>query len=209
MSGASRLRGEEGITLVELLVVTLLMAVIGGIVLTGVVSAHRVTRHTESRVQALTAIHHTMIGVGRHVRAADSRDAVNTALIAASPERLETDVLRGTRRIRYTYTLSAGRLIERRRVWDATASLTSTPTSDRSRTLMAGLVNGASQPLFSYRASDGSCVTGCTNSTGAYVGGPAPAAALAEIVEVGLRVRRDVGQGPPIEVVTRVVLRNA
>lgn len=203
------MREETGASLVELMVVGVLLAIVGGIVLTGVVSAHRVARHAESRVQAVTAIHSTLANVSRQVRAADSRDTADTALAAASPDSVEADVFRGGLRIRYTFTLADGALVERRREWDATADSTSSPNNDVTRTLMTDLVNSGDPPLFAYHTADGSCVTGCLDESGTYVDGPASSAALADIAEVRLAVRRDVGQGPPIEVLTRVVLRNA
>lgn len=204
-----RLRDESGVSLVELMVVTMLLTIVGGIVVTGVISAHRVSRHAESRVQAVTDIHSVLANVSRQVRAADSRDTVDTALAAASPESVETDVFRDGLRLRYTFTLADGALTERRRVWDAEADVTTTPDADVTRTLMGGLVNTGEQPLFAYYAADGSCITGCVDGSGAYVGGPASVDAMADIAEVRLSVRRDVGEGSPIEVTTRVVLRNA
>lgn len=210
-TGRLRVGGEAGVGVIELMVVTGLLTIVGSIVLTGVLSAHRVTRHAEERVSAVTTIHQTLATVGREVRAADSHSAtVNSALRSAAPESLETDVFRDGTRIRYTYTLAGGSLTERRRVWPESASPGITaPTSDTTGTLIAGLVNAAPEPLFSYRTADGSCITGCRNTLGTYIGTAATASALPEIAEVGLTVRRAVADGPPIEVETRVVLRNA
>lgn len=204
-------------TLVELMVVVVLLLVTGGIVTTGVLSAHGVTRHADARVEALTTIHQAVARVGREIRAADSRDATsatlrNAALRAASPAGLETDVLRGEplKRVRFTYAVVDGALTERRRVWAAGADpAIQAPESDTTRTLLRELVTDGQRPLFAYRASDGSCLAGCTDAGGTYIATAVPDADLDEIAEVHLSVRRALGEGrPPIEVATRVTLRN-
>lgn len=209
----ARCHGEAGVTLVELMVVSALLLVTGGIVTTGVLSAHRVTRHAESRIQAVTSIHQAVAGVSREIRAADSRDLTAGALGAASPTRLETDVLRGDpgQRMRFTYTVADGALTERRRTWAAGADVTNDPpASDVSRTLLTDLVTDGPRPLFGYHTADGSCLTGCTDEFGVFVDGAVPEDDLSRIAEVRLTVRRTLGDGrSPIEVVTRITLRNA
>lgn len=208
----ARSRDDRGVSLVELMVVTVLLVVVGGIVVSGVVSAHGVARHAESRVQALTAIHQAVAGVTREIRAADSRDLTDAPLGAASPSSLETDVFRGdpVQRMRLTYTVTDGVLTERRRVWAPGAAVSDPPESAANRTLLTGLVTGGGLPLFAYHAADGSCITGCTNDSGTYVGTAVPTAALDEVAQVRLRVRRALDGGrSPIEVFTRVALRNA
>lgn len=211
MDLGTRWRDDTGVTLVELMVVCALLLVAGGIVTTGVLSAHGVTRHADTRVEALTTIHQATARVAREVRAADSRDTADAALLSASPTALETDVFRGDpqQRIRVTYTVSDGTLTERRRTWAAGADDTSPPDSDVTRSLLTSLVTDGQRPLFAYRAADGSCISGCTDASGSYIGTAVPAAALEDITEVHLTVRRGLGDGrTPIEVVTRVALRN-
>lgn len=205
---------EQGFNLIELMVVTALLLVVGGIVTTGVLSAHGVTRHADARVEALTTIHQAAARVGREIRAADSRDTTvpSAALRAASPAGLETDVFRGDpqRRIRFTYTVTGGELIERRRTWAPGADAVAAPETDVTTTLLTGLVTDGGQPLFAYHAADGACLTGCADPSGAYVGTALPAADLERVSEVHLQVRRSIGDDQsPIEVVTRVTLRNA
>lgn len=212
MPFAARCRDEAGTTLVELMVVSALLLIAGGIVTTGVLSAHRVTRHTEARVQAVTSIHQAVAGVGREIRAADSRDVTDAALGHASPESLETDVFRGDpqQRMRLTYTVAGGALTERRRTWAAGAHLADLPVSDVSRTLLTALVTDGERPLFAYRAADGACITGCTDDSGAFIGMAVPEADLDQVAVVHLTVRRALAEEQtPIEVVTKVVLRNA
>lgn len=213
-----RLSAQGGVTLVELMVVAGLLAVTGTIVASGLVSAMQVTRHAESRVQALTDIHNTIANVSREVRAADSRGDFRpgtereAALLAASPELLETDVRRDGARIRLTYTVAGGVLTERQRVWnDVTADPSSTtPASDRTRVLIDDLENTSALPVFAYRRGDGACVTGCTAPDSTLLTGGVTGGELESIREVTLTIRRGLGEGrQPLDVVTRVLLRNA
>ncbi|MEX2618639.1 MAG: hypothetical protein WD250_00310 [Egibacteraceae bacterium] len=199
-------------SLVELMVAAVLLLVVGTIVATGVVSAHEVTRHTESRITALTAIHQAVAGVSREIRAGDSRDITGAALGAASPSSLETDVFRGdpVQRMRLTFTVTDGVLTERRRVWAAGADPADAPVSDVTRTLLTEIVTDGTQPLFAYYAADGSCITGCTDGSGTFISTAVLEAALDQVAEVHLTVRHALEGGrSPIEVATRVTLRNA
>lgn len=213
-----RLASSDGATLVELLVVTLLLGIIGSIVAGGVISGLQVSRHAEGRVQALTAIHSTLAGMSREIRAADSRSTLrpaavhDAALLAAAPARLETDVLRDSTRVRFTYELDGGVLRQRRRVWsDPSADPAVTAaSSDSTRDLLADVANSAGAPLFAYRRSDGSCISGCAGPDGALLTAAVSDAQLADVGEVTITVQRGLGdERPPIEVVTRITLRNA
>lgn len=207
----TRLAGQDGVTLVELLVVTLLLGVVGSIVTAGVISAERVTRHTETRIQALTSLHHTVANISREIRAADSRFVNNTVLIAASPERLETVVLRDGKIFRFIYELADGDLTESRRVWDdPAADISSTPPGSQStRVLATDVTNSAPVSLFGYRDRYGACLTGCDDANGSYLAGGLTGARLGAVNDVTLTLRRSVGADrSPIEVITKVALRN-
>lgn len=213
---ARRLQAADGVTLAELLVVAGLLAVVGTIVASGMISALQVTRHAEARVQGLTSVHNAMANMSREIRAADSRDfrsgsERDAALLVAAPDRLETDVLRGGTRIRFTYAVDGGAVTERRRVWgDVTADPSSTtPSSDRTRVLVGDLENTTATPLFAYRQGSGACVTGCTAADGTVLTGPVTGGELESIREVTISVRRGLGEDrQPLDVVTRVLLRN-
>lgn len=213
-----RLASSDGVTLVELLVVTALLGVIGSIVASGAISALQVSRHAESRVQALTAVHSTLAGVSREIRAADSRSRLrpaavhDAALLAAAPARLETDVLRDGTRVRFTYQLDGGVLRERQRVWnDPTADpATAAVASDRTRQLLTDVVNPAEVPLFTYRRSDGSCISGCPGPDGTLLTAAVTDAQLRDVGEVTVTVQRGLGSDRrPLEVISRITLRNA
>lgn len=186
--------GEAGFTLVELLIVVMLLGIVGGIVGSGLTSAFRATTHAEARVQALTAMQAALANVSRDVRAADSREVTDAALRTISPSALGLDLFRDGRRVRLDYTVTAGELRERRRVYADEQLVTASgpPASDATRVLLRGLTDTASQPVFAYGDAFG-----------------APTTTLDDVREVTIRLRRALGTGrQPLEVLTRVTLRN-
>ncbi len=92
--------GEEGFTLIELIVVGVISAVVGSIVMTGVVQGLRTTATIDDRVDALSTLERGMERVTRELRAAnplqlDFGGEYDTALTAT--------VTRGGMRIAYRY----------------------------------------------------------------------------------------------------------
>jgi type II secretory pathway pseudopilin PulG len=63
--------GEDGVSLVELLVVMMLLTVIGGVITAGVASASRATQRAQHRVQAHAEVQRAVERISREVRAAD------------------------------------------------------------------------------------------------------------------------------------------
>ena len=66
-----RSRGEEGVTLVELLVVLVLMGVVGGVVVSAIVSSMHSSRAASARTAAIHELEVSLERVGRELRAAD------------------------------------------------------------------------------------------------------------------------------------------
>ena len=66
-----RCRREDGVTLIELLVVLVLMGVVGGVVMTAIVSALDSARVTTERVTALNEIETALQRVARDLRTAE------------------------------------------------------------------------------------------------------------------------------------------
>jgi prepilin-type N-terminal cleavage/methylation domain-containing protein len=86
---ASRTRhADDGVGLIELLVVVALLAVVGGIVSSGLVSGMRTTRQAQDRVDANAQLQRAAERISREIRAADP-------LLVAEPNRIEARVRRG------------------------------------------------------------------------------------------------------------------
>jgi type II secretory pathway pseudopilin PulG len=79
MSGRMKMkltpRGDAGLTLVELLTSMMLMAVVGGVVLTAVINAHQVFRSDSDEAQGLADVRTVVERMGRDIRDARGLDA--------------------------------------------------------------------------------------------------------------------------------------
>ena len=64
-------RGEQGFSLVELLVVLVLTGVVGGVVANGVIQGMQASQRADARIQALSELQRGIERVGRELRAAD------------------------------------------------------------------------------------------------------------------------------------------
>jgi hypothetical protein len=139
-SGGEGVRGwisrEGGLGLAELLVVMTLLTVVGGIVLSSVVSGMNTSRESQDRVQAFAELQRAVERMSREVRAADP-------LVVAEPDHLEASVRRGDDdEMRcYTARVDGGDLVEG---WDGAE-----------RSVVSGLEALDTQPVFTYFDYDG------------------------------------------------------
>lgn len=99
----ARGRSDEGFSLVELLVVTLLLGVIGSVVVTGLVRSMQVSQETQARMQATAELQRTADRVGRELRAA-------CPLTTADPLAASARVHRGGEILEHRFRVAGGAL---------------------------------------------------------------------------------------------------
>lgn len=102
----TRSRGEAGFTLVELLVVLTLLGVIGSIVTSGLVQSMRVTRESQTRIEAMAELQRGAERMGRELRAA-------CPLTGADPSDVRLVVARDGTRFEHRFRLSGGAVTHR------------------------------------------------------------------------------------------------
>lgn len=158
----SRTRAHEdaGYSLIELLVVIVLLAIIGGIISTATIGGMRGTRQAQNRAYSSSAIQAQIERMARDIRVADP-------IRAASSTSLTVDDYRGNTCVRQTWSVSSASLVRTVITYPAWTSCTAypstvTPTSSVTRTLLTSL-NTSSTALFTY-----------VDSTGATLASPTP-----------------------------------
>ena len=139
MPSLTATRHEDGFTLVELLVVILLLGVIGGIVVSGLVTAMQNSQRSQERIHAMAELQRTAENVARELRAA-------CPLEVADEDRAELVVARGGGLVEHRYYVSDSNNELRHEVDEQDGS--------GARTLVHDLaMNG--DPVFEYRDGDG------------------------------------------------------
>jgi uncharacterized protein (TIGR02599 family) len=172
-------RGEDGFTVVELLVTTAILAVVMAFVTGTVVSALRTQRRQTAQVAALNDAKLAFERVTRDIRGADP-------LQEAAPDRISLAVRQEDSTVRtVSYERAAG-----------AHSLTATGSATGARTLVGDLVPG--QSLFLFHLADGSTASGSS---------PIDLRAVLSIT-VRLQVE-PAAAGRVVDLTNRVVLRNA
>ena len=207
----ARLRDEQGFSLVELLVVMLVMAIIGGIVATSLVSGWRSSETAEERIDALLETQQAMQRMSREIRASYAHDVTGGALVVAEADRLVADVFRDGDRLRFHWwTEDSGEDLvtichAREDIDPAAPPAAPDETPDCEQQALSDLTPDT--PLFQYFATDEEdCLAGCGEAT------VVDDEDLPRVEAVELTVRRPVRsrQAPDdIEVATRLTLRNA
>lgn len=150
---------EDGLTLVELLVVMLLIGIIGSVVSTTLIFAMKTTRYHQNRTYAAEEVQAQLERVARSIRVGDP-------IRAASATSITVDLYRGTSCVRQSWTL-AGTTLQVTSVtyaaWDSCAKYPATvaPSSTSTTTAVTGVANG-STPLFTYEDPTGAVLTSPT-----------------------------------------------
>jgi type II secretory pathway pseudopilin PulG len=180
-----RRHDDDGIGLVELLVVMLLLTVVGAMVLSTVIGGLQTTRKADARVTALTDLQKAVERIGRETRVADP-------LLVASASDFQGQIYRNGARLRYRYWLSGTDLMERRDQFSA-----GTWSVGPAQVFVRDVVESN---VFTYLDATGADITGQV-ATGA--------ASVNDVARVSVRLRRGLREQSPIEVQTLVMLRNA
>lgn len=140
MTSGGRLRGDDGVTVVELLTAMAIAAVVLGVVVSTIVHAYGSSRRQTAQVDALNATKVAFERVTRDIRRADP-------LRATELDRIRLDVREPDGSVR-TVTYE--------RVGDSLVAIEA--ATGPTRTLVDDLAPG--QPLFLFHLTDGSTLTG-------------------------------------------------
>jgi prepilin-type N-terminal cleavage/methylation domain-containing protein len=174
---------QAGFTLVELLVVTLILGVVGSIVVGGIVSVMRSTQETQSRTEAMAEL---QIGVERATR---ELRAANCQVEGFDQDELTVEVGRPGERQQHTFAFEGGEL--RHSLHDAESGT----DVFVDRVLVRDLADdpGGFEYFedFDHAADGGEAATSAS-----------------ELHLIRITMRRDLDQGPPIEVETVASPRN-
>lgn len=198
----ARRHDERGVTLVELLVVVVLMALVGGVLVSGVVANERVTRQVQERTYTSTDLQTVVERMGRDIRAADPVQAV----VGASS--LQIRVFRGAACYRYAYVVEGTELVQYTQQLTpdpnpigsptnysacSTPTVSSTiPATAQRRVLIAGL---ASSAVFTYQDAAGATLA-------------FPGATLSTIRTITVTVSHAATDRPDMVITTSVNVRN-
>lgn len=148
-----RLADEQGFTLVELLVVSLIIGVVGAVTATGIISGMRTTADAQDRAEAQAATRVAAERASRELRMADP-------LRYATSTEAHLDVARDGGVVHFRYVVEGDDLVERRwnLGWDQYQADTQNPGDppDSERTLIADLTD---LDVFAFRDVDGALLT--------------------------------------------------
>ncbi|MFP5308404.1 MAG: type II secretion system protein J [Actinomycetes bacterium] len=178
-----RLRDDEGITLIELLVTLVILGVVSGITTAALIRGFQTTTTVQNRIDTTVSLQEAQTAITRQLRSA-------CPVTAIGPYSIEVKVNRGgqVERHRFSIATASTDLRENVAVWDPA---TSTWTIRRDRVLASGIRNGVDgQPAFS----------ALTRSGGAAA---SPSATKAFRVDLRRRVGTDT-----VQLATTISLRN-
>jgi prepilin-type N-terminal cleavage/methylation domain-containing protein len=202
-----RNRGEQGFTLVELLVVVVLLGIIGGFTTTAVVTAMNNSRATSQRAIALHDIERSLQIVARELRVADPIYLTANADYAAT---IGAEIVRDRKIQVHTFTIEeiddleylVQNIVEYD-IDDVGAGIPDdvTPISLPQRRLVTDLDNEL-ESVFTYHDEDGSEID-CSTLTVAECEDR-----YADAAQIGIRLIRNLDGQEPIRAETRVNVRN-
>lgn len=183
---------EDGVGLVELMVVMVLMTIIGGIVVSSLVGGMKANAKTQTRQDALAVLQKSVDRMSGPLRAAApvnfSLSTQNTAVV----EVWNSD-FSAKERYTYTYCPTRGRVHMRRQA-ASVAYVAIDCASTTLPVLIDQVTNSATEKMFVYKMSNGS-----TDAT-----------ADSNVFQINVKVKRSLNNQPtPIVVETQVRLRNA
>lgn len=175
-----RYRREDGVTLIELLVVLVLMGVVGGVVMTAIVTAFDSARVTTARSTALNEIETALQRVARDLRTAED------VIITGDPRSSINVNIRREGVVRtVTYEVEDGALVR----------------EDTGQTLVTFIDNDLDeQPVFAYYDRFGEVIP-C-------VEGDCPLAEIARIAQIEITIVRGIEGRAPVVASTSVGVRN-
>lgn len=181
---------ENGLTLVELLVVMLIMGIVGSVVASGMIQGLQTSGRAQSRITALTDLQRGVERVARELRVANPL-CLTTGL---EDTHLGANVYRDGKRYRYEYYLSgagaAQELLADITEFDPVDAATGTVLA--SGTFIAEIGNDLlGVPLFEYADQNGDPTTG-----------------YATAAQVTINLAKQVRDSDPILVSTTVEIRN-
>lgn len=202
-------RGEDGLSLAELLVVMSLLTVVGGIVVTGLVGGLRASALVQARTEALSEL---QVGVQRMTRDLRAAAPVQLVTVGANPS-IHVRVFRSDGCARVTYRLEGSELAQ------YTQPLTPAPPADDQPPNPAACVSPAAADPPPGTATRRVLVHGLAPATGftyrrasgtlmdfSLTGADRPLERDIRTVEV--TVARTVAGGGVVHVTTTVLLRN-
>jgi prepilin-type N-terminal cleavage/methylation domain-containing protein len=188
-------RGEGGFTLVEMLVTTILIGIVGTIITNITITSMRAARVQEDETRTLTTAKIAMERITREIRGAN-------ALVTCQPRTMSFTTTRNNVRTSYTFTVAASSATSSEIVEDKVVTSLSTGTSTTSHTkVLGGLAIGASDAVFSYSDAAGSPLSPASLSPESYNPGAAKS--------VGVKVlMRRINGAPSIQLYQLVSIRN-
>ena len=177
---SDRYRREDGVTLVELLVVLVLMGVVGGVVMTAIVTAFDSARVTTSRATALNEIETALQRVARDLRTAED------VIVTGDPRNsISVNIVREGNRRTVSYKVEDDALVR----------------EDTSQTLVTLIDNDLDeQPIFTYYDRFDEVIL-CVEDD-------CPLAEIARIARIEITIVRGIEGGSPVVASTSVGVRN-
>ena len=186
-----RMQADEGLTVVELLVVTLLLGIVGSVVTTSVIQGMHTSREAQERIHALTDLE-----AGTH-RATRELRAANPLWPGMTDESVTATIYRDGTRYAYTYEASAdgSEFVEHRVEFEDEESATA--VSDTSTVIADGL-DQDSVTTFRFYGRDGELLD--LDDEDFHAG---------DVSKVAVTLGAELSTGELLEVETAVAVRNA